>query len=141
MWREYEKQIHREFCNKHPNLVIEYDRYIQGRYSLVERQIDILITGTVADVPIIGAFDCKCFSDKVDVKVVDSMVGFADDVNVTFGGIVTTIGFSEAASNRARASKINLRVVKFLSPEQLVDDFIPSLDFSDARNSMYIPLL
>ena len=69
------------------------------------------------------------------------MLGFMDDLGTKHGGLVTTIGFSEAAQNRAIAPDIVLRVIPFTSVEQLVDDFVASLDFSDPRNSQYIPLL
>lgn len=140
-WKQYEHQIFQEFSEKYPGLTIEFDKKIQGRFSKVPRQIDILITGVMAGTEIRGAFDCKMFSKNVDVKTIDSTIGFIDDINATFGGVVTTVGFSQAAKNRAKASQITLRVIEFESPKQLVENFIPSLDFSDPRNSMYLAVI
>lgn len=107
----------------------------------MKRQIDICVAGYLMNVKIIGAFDCKYFSKKVNVKVIDSMVGFIDDIGADFGGVVTTKGFSEGAKNRAKNAKIDLRVIKFESAESVIEYFVPSLDFSDKRNSMYLTLI
>lgn len=140
-WKEYENQVFEEFRNRYPNQTIELDQKLKGRYSEAMRQVDVLIKTEIADSIQIGVFDCKMFNKKVDVKVIDSMVGFMDDLNANYGGIITCIGFSKAAEKRAKASNIKLDIVKFESPDQVVNHFVPSLDFSDVRNSMYIPLI
>ena len=140
-WRQYEKQVFKEFGRKYPNQKIEFDAKISGRYSATKRQIDILIKAEIADSIQIGVFDCKMFNKKVDVKVVDSMVGFMDDLNANYGGIITCVGFTKAAQNRAKSAGIKLETIEFESVEQIVNHFIPSLDFSDSRNSMYLALI
>ena len=141
LWRQYEEQIYREFSNKYPDREILFDEEVLGRHSKVLRQVDILIRYSIAEVDCIAAFDCKCYAQRVDVQTVDYMVGYIDDLGASFGGVVTTIGFSEGAKSRAIASKVDLRTIVFESVEQVIDQFIPRLDFSDPRNSMYIPLL
>lgn len=103
--------------------------------------MDILVKFRVADVEGIGVFDCKCFGRNVDVQKIDYMIGFLDDLSAGIGGVVSTNKFSLGAINRAKAARIDLRTIEFQSVEQLVDQFVPSLDFSDSRNSMYIPLV
>ncbi len=100
-WREYETQVFQEFQKKYPQYEICFDQELLGRSSKVPRQIDILVKARIADVDVIGVFDCKCFSENVDVKVIDSMFGFMDDLGAGFGGVVTTKGFSGGAKNRA----------------------------------------
>lgn len=140
-WRQYEKQIYEEFKKKYTDFEILFDQQVPGRHSNIDRQVDILIKFQVADVDCIGVFDCKCFSDNVDIPVIDYMVGFLDDLGANLGGVVTTKGFSEAAKNRAMGAKIDLRIIQFNSVQQVIDQFVPSLDFSDPRNSMYLPLI
>lgn len=137
-WKEYEEQIFKEFQKKYPNQTIEFDQKLVGKYSKVIRQIDILIKAEIADSVQIGVFDCKKFNNKINVRTIDSMVGYMDDLNANYGGIITCVGFSKAAKNRARANNIKLEVIEFKSPEELINHFIPSLDFSDPRNSMYL---
>jgi hypothetical protein len=140
-WRQYERQIYDLFRNKYPQYESLFDQKLLGRHSKILRQIDILVKFRVADVDGIGVFDCKCYGEKVDVQTIDYMIGFLDDLGARLGGVVTTKGFSEGAENRAKAASIDLRTIEFASVERLVDHFVPSLDFSDPRNSMYIPLL
>src|SRR4051812_22225217 len=127
-WREYEKQVHEHFKRKYPDVEILFDQKIPGRHSRVSRQVDVLVRFRVAGIDSLGAFDCKHFHDNVDVQVIDGMVGFLDDVNAPLGGVVSSKGFSEAATNRARAAlpKIDLRVIAFSSVEEVIDKFIPS---------------
>ncbi len=140
-WREYESQVFEQFRAKYPEHDLSYDQRLVGRYCRVPRQIDILVKANIVDSELIGVFDCKHFNNRVNVRVIDSMVGFLDDIGAQFGGVISASGFSEAAINRARAASIELKVIPFESPETLIDQFIPSFDFSDPRNSMYIPLL
>ena len=140
-WKKYEQQIFEEFSTKYPESLLKYDQNIVGRFSKVPRQVDILINASIANTELLGIFDCKMFNKKIDVKVIDSMIGFMDDLNANFGGVITTVGFTKAAINRAKEGKIDLRVIEFESPKQVVEQFQPSLDFSDPRNSMYLPLI
>jgi len=140
-WEQYEKQIFKEFKNKYPDQDISYNQKITGQYSQVSRQIDILIKARIGDSTQIGVFDCKKFNSKINVKSIDSMIGYMDDLNVNYGGLITTKGYSKAAYNRASARGIKLEIIDFESPKQIVEHFIPSLDFSKVENSMYIPLI
>lgn len=140
-WREYETSVFDEFKKKYPDYEISSDQKIIGQHSQVERQVDVLVKGVVADVKLTGVFDCKHFSKNVDVKVIDSMYEFIDDIGADFGGVVTSEGFSEAAEKRAESANIDLRVITFESSKDVVDKFTPSLDFSDPRNSMYLGLI
>ena len=124
-----------------------FDQKLVGRFSRVNRQIDILVRHNVTGVALFGVFDCKCILSKektsVDVKLIDSMVGYIDDIGASFGGVVSTIPFSEGATNRANNAlpKIDLRLVPFRSPKDVVKYFVPSCDFSDSRNSQYLAVI
>lgn len=142
-WKAYERQIHREFVQRYPHATVAYDQKLNGKHSGVGRQVDILVRGEITGQSLFGVFDCKHFARRVDVKLVDYMVGFLDDIGADFGGIVSATGFSAAAVNRANGARprLDLRLVPFESPEQVVDYFVPSFDFSDPRNSGYSALL
>ncbi len=140
-WQKYEEQIFREFKKKYPDQDISYNQMIIGRYSKVPRQIDILIKAKIGDSTQIGVFDCKKFNSKINVKSIDSMIGYMDDLNANYGGLITTKGYSKASYNRAKASGIKLEVIKFESPSQVVEHFVHSFDFSKAENSVYIAVI
>lgn len=126
-WREYEGQVYRDFKARYPDSEILFDQRIPGRYSCSPRQVDILVNARVAGVDLLGAFDCKHFQNNVDVAVIDGMVGFLDDVDAQFGGVISSEGFSAAAANRAKGAspRIDVRVVPFTSVEDLVSKLGP----------------
>ena len=140
-WQEYQEQVYKEFRKQYPKEQILYDQKLLGRYSKVKRQIDILVKAKMTGYDAIGIFDSKCFNKRVDVKIIDMMFGFIDDIGANFGGVVSAKGFTEGAINRARAANIDLRAIPFESPETVVKYFVPKLDFLDPRNSMYVGLL
>jgi hypothetical protein len=100
-WKDYEKEVHGYFSKKYPNSTITYDAKITGRYSKVERQIDILIEDDVAGFPIKVIVDAKYFSKTIDVKCVESFIAMLNDVDANQGLLVTRKGYSKAAINRA----------------------------------------
>ncbi len=110
-WKRYETQIADLIRQRAVGPVkITPDAKVTGLLSEVPRQIDILVEGNVsgiADVTI--ALDCKCFSEKVDVKDVEAFLGMVEDIGVNMGMLVTTVGFTPAA--KRRATKIVQEVV------------------------------
>lgn len=64
--------------------------------------------------------DCKCFSKKVDVNNVEAFLGFLDDLKVSKGIMITNVGYSQAAYDRATydTKDIELRIINFSDLEQ-----------------------
>ena len=114
-WKKYEKEIFRYFTETYPNTTIKFDQKIIGRFSKVERQIDILIEGNIVNFPLTIIVDCKYLSKNIDVKEVDSFCAMVEDVNAHQGILVTQKGFSAAAINRAYYGnqKIELDIINF----------------------------
>jgi hypothetical protein len=145
-WRKYEEQMLKCFHRKYPESQILYDQKLMGHYSQVNRQIDILVRHNVNGEEKLGVFDCKCVGGKkpsVDVKLIDSMIGYIEDIGADFGGVIATIPFSKGANNRVKniRPEIDLRTVPFKSPCNAVNFFGPSLDFSDSWNSQYLGVI
>jgi hypothetical protein len=110
-WKRYERQIAELIRDRASGPVtITTDAKITGLLSGVPRQIDILIEGNVSGItPARVALDCKCFSEKVDVKDVEAFLAMLEDVGVNMGMLVTTVGFTPAA--KRRAAKIAQEIV------------------------------
>ena len=100
-WKKYENEIYDTFKEIYPNVKISYNQKIVGRYSKVERQIDVLIEGRIAGKKIRLVIDGKYYSKNVDVKEVDSFISMIEDINAIQGILITSKGYSEAAINRA----------------------------------------
>ncbi|OCA86025.1 hypothetical protein A8F94_14370 [Bacillus sp. FJAT-27225] len=112
-WKRYETEIHRKLGNMFPELEVKGSSFITGIHSKVSRQIDVLLKGKFGFTEIIGVVECKHFLENVDVKIVDSFIGFLEDVGAKVGVIITMKGFSKGAINRARGADIQLEVINY----------------------------
>jgi len=114
-WKDYEKEIHQQFKEVYPDADITHDAKVRGRYSKVDRQIDILIEDFVAGENIRIMVDAKFFSENIDVKEVESFIGMMQDVGADKGLLVTQKGYSKAAIARAHndPSRIELDILNF----------------------------
>lgn len=99
----------------YPDADITYDAKVRGRYSNVDRQIDILIEDLAAGENIRIMVDAKFFSENVDVKEVESFIGMMQDVGADKGLLVTQKGYSKAAIARAHndPSRVELDILNF----------------------------
>lgn len=112
-WKQYETEIYEKLKSEFPEVNITFDGKILGHQSKVERQIDVLAIGKFLGQEITVAVECKYYSKKIDVKIVDGFIGFLEDVKADIGIIITNQGFSPAAKNRAEAKKIRLEILTF----------------------------
>jgi len=107
-WKKYEneifetfKKVYPTFKKVYPNAKIKYNQKIVGRYSKTERQIDILIEGSIAGKKLCLVIDGKYYSKNIDVKDVDSFISMVEDIDAAQGIMITSKGYSKAAINRA----------------------------------------
>ena len=129
-WKEYEIYITRHFQKLFPDTPIQRDVRREGIISKTKRQIDILIEGRVAGFDLKVIVDCKYFNKKVTVKEVESFLSFLQDLKASKGILITNIGYTKAAYNRATydSQDIELRIINFE-------------DLDDFQGFMAIPLL
>jgi Restriction endonuclease len=120
-WKNYEIYITRHFQKIFPEASIQHNISRIGLISNVLRQIDILIEQQIAGFNLNIIVDCKYFNKKVDVKVVESFLGFLQDLKASKGILITNKGYSQAAENRANydTQDIELRIIDF----QDLEDF------------------
>lgn len=114
-WKDYEKEIYEYFSETFPNTRIQYNQFVIGKYSKVKRQIDILIEGSIAGFNLKIIIDCKYFSKKIDVKAVESFSSMVEDCDAHQGVLITSMGYSQAAINRAHygTQKLELDILNF----------------------------
>ena len=109
-WKDYEIEIHDYFKEMFPNADISHNVTVAGRYSKVDRQIDILIEDYVAGSRMRIVVDGKFFSEKIDVKDVEMFIGMLNDCEANKGLLITQEGFSKAAINRAHYDPIDIEL-------------------------------
>ncbi|MCZ7624753.1 MAG: restriction endonuclease [Candidatus Methylomirabilis sp.] len=118
-WKQYEKEISDYFRSEYPDATVIPDAKIKGKYSKIERQIDLLIEGEMAEFRFRAVVDGKYRNTKIDVNDVEAFMGLARDVEADKGVMISTEGYSSAAMNRAYYddSGIELDVLNFKEPE------------------------
>lgn len=100
-WKVYEKHIHDFFLQAYPDAEISHNTKLIGRYSKVERQIDILVESYIAGNRIRIVIDGKFFKKRIDVKQVETFIGMLNDCEAHKGLMITQKGYTSAAINRA----------------------------------------
>lgn len=100
-WREYEKIITEELQLRYPENQTTWNVHLLGNLSGVKRQIDILIEAEIGGNKFLTVVDAKMYNKPIDVKDVEEFLGLVKDVGAHRGLMVTTIGYSTAALERA----------------------------------------
>jgi len=124
-WQEYESQIFELLKLKFPNSNIDFNQKIEGLFSKRKRQIDILVSEKVLNKDIRIVIDCKKFSKKIDVKAVESFIGFSEDCCAHIGIMITNEGYTESAKKRVENyhRDIQLEIVDFEDFEIFIENF------------------
>lgn len=123
-WKDYERQIFHLLHFEYPNSEVLFDLKIVGKKSLKKRQIDVGIKQKNGEEIILGIAECKYLQRKIDVRVVDALIGKMHDVEASFGIIISAGGYTRSAENFAKQSQIQLKTIPF---EFLKDyGFIPA---------------
>lgn len=130
-WKDYEIEILDYFTCQFPNAEIQHNVLIEGRYSKVQRQIDILIEDYVAGNRMRIIIDGKYYSKNIDVKDVEMFIGMLNDCEANKGLLITQEGFSPAAINRAYFDPIDIGLDVFNSKELLEFQGFTSIPYSD----------
>lgn len=112
-WKDYEGEVFQE-CERVFQIrgaEVKRNTHIVGHFSGVKRQIDIEIRQSNEEgVVNICIVECKFYTQKINVKIIDSFIGCMEDVGADKGILVSENGFTKAAINRAHKGKNNIEV-------------------------------
>jgi hypothetical protein len=100
-WKQYEDEIFEHFRKEFPKAKIVKNAHVLGRYSQVDRQVDILIDDTIAGFEVRIAIDAKHHTRPLDVTDIEAFLGFCSDIGAHKGVMVSLNGYTKAAANRA----------------------------------------
>ena len=121
-WKDYEVEILELLKAEFPDSQISENQFREGRYSKTQRQIDILIEGTIAGHRFSVVIDAKYYARSVDVKGVEEFIGMVNDIGAHKGLIITKEGYSDAALERAFNDPLDIELdilnFKQLEPHQ-----------------------
>lgn len=100
-WQEYEKLVFEHIVLSYPNAECEFNSKILGKYSNGLRQCDVIVREKFNGIEQITLVDAKYYSKKIDVKSVEMFISMSNDINADYGILITPLGYSELAYNRA----------------------------------------
>jgi tetratricopeptide (TPR) repeat protein len=107
-WQKYEREIEEQFREAYPSARITRDAKLVGKFSKVERQIDLLIEEQASDFAFRIIVDAKHRGRKIDVGDVESFLGLTRDVEAHTGMMVALEGYTPAAINRAHYDNLDV---------------------------------
>jgi hypothetical protein len=117
-WQQYEREIEEEFRQAYPSAQITHNAKLVGKFSKVERQIDLLIEEHPSDFSFRIVVDAKYRGRKIDVKDVEAFIGLTRDVGAHTGMMVALEGYTPAAVNRAHNDDLDI-ILDVLNMEEL----------------------
>lgn len=117
-WKDYEKQIEAHFVEEYPSARITGNAKLPGRYSGIDRQIDLLIEVQACDLSFRIVVDAKCRNQRIDVNDLESFLGLVRDVGAHKAIMISTEGYTEAAIQRAYADDADV-ILDVLSFKEL----------------------
>ena len=122
---DYEKIAHEEVKRVFPgaeNKII-FNTKIKGKNSKVLRQVDTLIEIKIpGKKPKLLIFEFKYRNRKIDIKELESFLGFCDDVGAHAGYMVTKEGYTKACHNNVKSCAPRFKCkLEILSPEELLE--------------------
>jgi hypothetical protein len=107
-WKQYEQEISKYFQSEYPSARITYNARMLGKFSKIERQVDLLVEEQAADFQIRIIVDGKYRDKRIDVNDVEAFLGLVRDVGAQQGVMVSTEGYTKAAINRAYYDELEL---------------------------------
>ncbi len=107
-WQEYEREIEEQFREAYPSAQITSNAKLVGKFSKVERQIDLLIEEQASDFAFRIVVDAKHRGRKIDVGDVEAFLGLTRDVEAHTGMMVALEGYTPAAVNRAHYDDLDV---------------------------------
>lgn len=119
-WKAYELEIEEHYRLEYPSAQITANTKLRGRFSKIDRQIDLLIEQHAADFAFRVIVDAKHYGTRIDVKDVEQFMGLLRDVGVDIGVMIAPEGYTQAAINRAYYdnSRVELDVLNFKELKQ-----------------------
>ncbi len=107
-WQRYEREIEEQFREAYPSARITPNAKLVGKFSRVERQIDLLIEEQASDFAFRIVVDAKHRGRKIDVVDVEAFLGLTRDVEAHTGMMIALEGYTPAAINRAHYDDLDV---------------------------------
>ena len=108
-WKQYEQEVYDELTSLFPSAHVLRNQRRMGRSGMM-RQLDFLVEEHVAGRLLSIVWDGKYFSRKVDVGEVEAFTGLVRDVGAHKGVLVTNVGYTAGALQRAQSEEWDIEL-------------------------------
>jgi len=105
-WRLFEVEVAKAQADLDPNSIVERDVRLEGVLSGQQRQIDVLVSGTMGGQPFTIAVECKHYAKRLGIGAVDEFAGKLLDIGVDRGVLYALSGLTQPAKDRATGSHV-----------------------------------
>lgn len=100
-WKKYENVVLMKYQEYIKKAMWQKNLKIKGKISNRLRQIDIFVENCTIDGKVCSLMiDAKHYNRRIDIKLVESMIGMLEDVGVEKGLIIAEKGYTKGAINR-----------------------------------------
>jgi hypothetical protein len=106
---QYETSVAKYLVANNPEYEVRYNQRLPGARSRANRQVDVLLTRHDGEHRVV--VECKYHDRKLDVGIVESFIGFLQDVGVSDGILITNRGVSRSAARRVSDASIRIRIL------------------------------
>ena len=119
-WRQFEHNVASLTQQLDAGAEVTHNYSCEGRVSGRPRQVDVFVTGTIADNEMNIAIECKRWTRRLGIGGVDEFAGKLIDLGVERGVLYSLSGFTAWADDRAKGAvqpRIELRDLAPTAPE------------------------
>ena len=119
-WRQFEHDVADLTQQLDHDAEVTHNHRCKGRVSGRVRQVDVFVTGTIADQKMNIAIECKRWARRLGIGGVDEFAGKLIDLGVERGVLYSLSGFTAGADDRAKGAvqpRIELRDLAPTAPE------------------------
>jgi hypothetical protein len=115
---EYEQFVYDKFKRLFVDSVVTKNDHISGRFSGLDREIDVSVRMRVGSEQLLYIAQCKDWKTPVDIKVLGEFSAVIQDVQAAKGFLLCTSGFAQSNHQYARTLGIELITIEDIKSDK-----------------------
>lgn len=133
LWKDFEQDVADHIASRFAGVKVTHNATLPGVVSKRDRQIDVLVEGTLGGSDIRLVVECKRYATRtLKIGTVDAFAGKLQDVGAELGVLWSFSGFDVGATARAKGAinpRIELRTWQdFEDHREINDEFFSAAD-------------
>ena len=116
-WQIFEAGVAKTQAELDADSIVQHDVRLEGVLSGQQRQVDVLVSGTMGGLQFTVAVECKRYAKRLGIGAVNEFAGKLLDIDVDRGVLYALNGLTQPAKDRAAGSRF---------PKIGIGDLLPS---------------